>query len=33
VIFVETGSSLSGIDIDTKEDFESLKALREKINE
>jgi len=33
VIFVETGSSLSGVDIDTKEDFESLKALREKINE
>lgn len=30
VIFVETGSSLGGMDIDTKEDFERLKAMREK---
>lgn len=32
VIFVETGSSQSGMDIDTKEDFERLKALWKKTN-
>lgn len=32
VIFVETGSSLSGMDIDTKEDFETIKALWEKMD-
>ncbi|MZQ75330.1 MAG: NTP transferase domain-containing protein [Peptoclostridium sp.] len=32
VIFVETGNSLSGMDIDTKGDFERLKALWKKTN-